>query len=309
MSDFINFTNGQTNDLIIAWLGELKSVRQLAAKTVEAYQRDLSQFIAFLFNHHAQKIDLKLLENLKPTDFRAFLAYRRNDDVSSRSLARSLSALKSFFNYLEMQNLIKNEALNLIKAPKLGKSLPKALSIDEAKKTISSIDEMEDIAWISARDIAALSLCYGAGLRISEALALTKADIETNAMRIIGKGDKMRLVPLMPPISLAIAKYLKLCPFNIAKSEPIFKGVKGGILSARIIQRRVVQLRSALGLPPSASPHALRHSFATHLLNKGGDLRSIQELLGHASLSTTQIYTKVDNEQLLENYIKAHPRG
>jgi len=309
MSDFINFTNGQTNDLIIAWLGELKSVRQLAAKTVEAYQRDLNQFTTFLFNHHAQKIDLKLLENLKPADFRAFLAYRRNDDVNSRSLARSLSALKSFFSYLEMQNLIKNEALNLIKMPKLGKSLPKALSVDEAKKTISSIDEMEDIAWISARDIAALSLCYGAGLRISEVLALTKTDIETNAMRIIGKGDKMRLVPLMPPISLAISKYLKLCPFIITKNEPMFKGVKGGILSARIIQRRVVQLRSALGLPPSATPHALRHSFATHILNKGGDLRTIQELLGHASLSTTQIYTKVDNEQLLQSYLKAHPRG
>jgi integrase/recombinase XerC len=309
MTDFALFCDKKTNSLIIAWLSEMKSVRHLAQNTIEAYQRDIAQFISFMNIHCANSVTLKILENLKTTDFRAFLAYRRNENVSSRSLARSLCALKSFFTYLEQQNIIKNAALNIIRAPKIGKSLPKALSVEEAKKSISSIGEIENIAWVSARDIAVLSLCYGAGLRISEALSLSRNDIEASSMRIMGKGNKMRLVPLMGTISDAIADYLTKCPFSIGQSEPIFKGVKGGVLSARIIQRRVVQLRAALGLPPSATPHALRHSFATHLLGKGGDLRTIQELLGHASLSSTQIYTKVDNEQLLESYRSAHPRG
>ncbi len=309
MSDFSLYSDKKTTTHIKSWLSEMKSVRRLAANSIDAYQRDIAQFIAFIAKHYQARVDLKILQDLKPTDFRSFLAYRRNQNVSSRSLARTLSALKSFFIYLERQNIIKNESLSIVRSPKIGKSLPKALSVDEAKNTIALIDELEESPWVSARDIAVLSLCYGAGLRISEALALSKSDIEANAMRIIGKGNKMRLVPLMQPIEKAIKSYLKLCPFPLNAKEPMFKGVKGGVLSARLIQRRVVQLRSALGLPPSATPHALRHSFATHLLSKGGDLRTIQELLGHASLSTTQIYTKVDSEQLLESYQKAHPRG
>ncbi len=309
MSDFASFTDKKTTNHIKNWLSEMALVKRLAPNTISSYRRDISQFMEFSFNHLGQKIDLKILQNLKAMDFRAFLAFRRNKQVSSRSLARSLSALKSFFLYLEQHDIVKNEALGIINSPKIGKSLPKALSVNEAKKSILFIDEIENNPWVSARDIAVLSLCYGAGLRISETLALSQSDIENNVMRIIGKGNKMRLVPLMEPIKKAIDDYLKLCPFSLNRNEPMFKGVKGGVLSARIVQRRLVQLRSALGLPPSATPHALRHSFATHLLGKGGDLRTIQELLGHASLSTTQIYTKVDSEQLLSGYLQAHPRS
>jgi integrase/recombinase XerC len=168
---------------------------------------------------------------------------------------------------------------------------------------------MEENQWIAARDAAVLALCYGAGLRISEALAVTKSDLDGDALRITGKGGKTRLVPLLAPVRAAITEYLRLCPFHIEPGEPLFRGAKGGVLSPRLIQLRVVQLRSALGLPPSATPHALRHSFATHLLGRGGDLRAIQELLGHASLSTTQIYTAIDSERLLDAYHKAHPRA
>ncbi|MCF6343717.1 MAG: tyrosine recombinase XerC [Devosiaceae bacterium] len=309
MTDFALLCDKKTNKYIIAWLNELSAVRRLSKNTIEAYQRDIGQFISFISSHHGEKVSLKLLKNLKPSDFRAFLASRRSNDVSSRSIARSLSSLKSLFLYFEQRDIIKNEALNIIRAPKLGKTLPRALSEDEAKKTLSSINELEDIAWVSARDIAVLSLCYGAGLRISEALGLRRMDIETSSMRIRGKGNKERIVPLIGNIEKAIKKYLELCPFEITNNHPMFFGVKGGTLSPRIIQKRVEQLRSALGLPPSATPHALRHSFATHLLGRGGDLRTIQELLGHASLSSTQIYTKVENEQLLESYLSAHPRG
>ena len=179
----------------------------------------------------------------------------------------------------------------------------------EAKAIISTTAAMEEVPWVAARDMAVLSLCYGAGLRIAEALSLTRADLEGTAMRVTGKGGKTRLVPLISSVRAAIDAYLKLCPFPLNPSQLMFRGAKGGVLSPRLIQLRVVQLRSALGLPPSATPHALRHSFATHLLSRGGDLRSIQELLGHASLSTTQIYTAVDTDRLLASYRAAHPRG
>ena len=181
--------------------------------------------------------------------------------------------------------------------------------MNEAKAAIATTADMEETPWIAARDIAVLSLCYGAGLRIAEALSLSKADLEGSALRVTGKGGKTRLVPLIASVRQAIDAYLKLCPFPLNASMPMFRGAKGGVLSPRLIQLRVVELRSALGLPPSATPHALRHSFATHLLGRGGDLRAIQELLGHASLSTTQIYTAVDTDRLLDAYRAAHPRG
>ncbi len=205
--------------------------------------------------------------------------------------------------------MLTTEALNVIRTPKQPRSLPKALTVIEAKAAITTTAEMEDRPWIAARDMAVLALCYGAGLRISEALALTPAGLEDAALRVTGKGGKTRMVPLLAEVRAAIEAYLKLCPFQLAAHEPLFRGARGGPLSARLIQLRVVQLRSALGLPPSATPHALRHSFATHLLGRGGDLRTIQELLGHASLSTTQIYTAIDTDRLLESYRAAHPRG
>jgi integrase/recombinase XerC len=265
--------------------------------------------LTFLAGHTGGTLTLATLKDIRAADIRAFMAARREESLGSRSLARALSALKSFFRFLEREGVMSTEALNVIRTPKQPKSLPKALTVLEAKATISTTAELEERPWVAARDMAVLSLCYGAGLRISEALALSRADLEGSAMRVLGKGGKIRLVPLISSVRASVETYLELCPFALGPSQPLFRGVKGGVLSPRLIQMRVVQLRSALGLPPSATPHALRHSFATHLLGRGGDLRAIQELLGHASLSTTQIYTAVDTDRLLESYRAAHPRG
>ncbi|MDR3475959.1 MAG: tyrosine recombinase XerC [Devosia sp.] len=294
---------------LAGWQRDLGAVRRLAPNTLEAYGRDLGQFLGFLAGHTGGPVTLATLKELRAADIRAFLATRRGDNVTSRSLARALSAMKSFFRYLEREGLVSTEAFNVIRTPKLPRPLPKALTVAEAKATLTTTAEMEETPWIAARDIAVLSLCYGAGLRISEALSLSRADLEGAALRVTGKGGKTRLVPLIAAVHEAIAAYLKLCPFPLTPAMPIFRGAKGGVLSPRLIQLRVAQLRSALGLPPSATPHALRHSFATHLLGRGGDLRAIQELLGHASLSTTQIYTAVDTDRLLAVYRAAHPRG
>jgi integrase/recombinase XerC len=294
---------------LAAWQRELGSVRRLAANTLEAYSRDVDQFLSFLAGHAGGPVTLATLRELRGADIRAFMAQRRTESLGSRSLARVLSALKSFFRFLEREGVVATEALNVIRTPKLPKSLPKALTVNEARQTIAVTESMEERPWVAARDMAVLSLCYGAGLRISEALALTAGDLEAQVLRVTGKGGKVRLVPLIEPVRKAIDLYLELTPFKSWPEEPLFRGVKGGVLSPRLIQQRMVQLRGALSLPPSATPHALRHSFATHLLGRGGDLRAIQELLGHASLSTTQIYTAVDTDRLLESYRKAHPRG
>lgn len=294
---------------LTGWLRDLGAVRRLAPKTLEAYQRDVAAFLAFLSEHTGGTVTLAALKEMRAADIRAYFAVRRADDLQSRSLARALSAIKSFFRFLEREGVMSTEALNVVRTPKAKRALPKALTVAEAKETISLTEEMEERPWVAARDMAVLSLCYGAGLRISEALAVSRADLEASVLRVTGKGGKTRMVPLIAAVRQAIDAYLKLCPFPLTPTQPLFRGVKGGTLSPRLIQMRVVQLRSALGLPPSATPHALRHSFATHLLGRGGDLRAIQELLGHASLSTTQIYTAVDTDRLLESYRAAHPRG
>jgi integrase/recombinase XerC len=302
-----------TDDIVRAWISawqrELDSVRRLAPNTLEAYSRDVDQFLTFLCAHTGGPVTLATLRELRGADIRAFMAERRNETLGSRSLARVLSALKSLFRFLEREGAVTSEALNVIRTPKLPKSLPKALTVSEARDTISTTADMEERPWVAARDMAVLSLCYGAGLRIAEALALTRGDLEAQVLRVTGKGGKVRMVPLIDAVRKSIELYLELCPFRSWPDEPLFRGVRGGVLSPRLIQLRVVQLRSALGLPPSATPHALRHSFATHLLGRGGDLRAIQELLGHASLSTTQIYTAVDTERLLDSYRQAHPRS
>ncbi len=309
MVDSAFATDEFVREQLAAWQRELGSVRRLAANTLEAYGRDVDQFLSFLAGHAGGPVTLATLKELRGADIRAFMAQRRSESLGSRSLARVLSALKSFFRFLEREGVVATEALNVIRTPKLPKSLPKALTVIEARQTIATTEEMEERPWVAARDMAVLSLCYGAGLRISEALALTSGDLEAQVLRVTGKGGKVRLVPLIEAVRKSIDLYLELCPFKSWPEEPLFRGVKGGVLSPRLIQMRMVQLRSALGLPPSATPHALRHSFATHLLGRGGDLRAIQELLGHASLSTTQIYTAVDTDRLLESYRKAHPRG
>ncbi|MDV3252244.1 tyrosine recombinase XerC [Devosia sp. BK] len=309
MTDSAFATDAFIQAQIAAWMRELGSVKRLAPKTLEAYGRDVGQFMSFLSGHMGGAITLQSLKELRAADIRSFMAQRREESLGSRSLARVLSSLKNFFGFLERENILATEAFNAIRTPKIPKSLPKALTVVEAKQTITGVDEMEEEPWIAARDMAVISLCYGAGLRIAEALALTKGDLEAEVLRVTGKGGKIRMVPLIAPVRQAIETYLQLSPYKLWEEDPLFRGKKGGVLSPRIIQLRMQQLRSALGLPPSATPHALRHSFATHLLGKGGDLRAIQELLGHASLSTTQIYTAVDTERLMESYAKAHPRG
>jgi len=306
---YAHLTSAELQSQVGNWQRDLGAVRRLADRTLSAYLSDLGQFLTFLSAHTGGEVTMATLRELRPADIRAFLAARRNDDIGSRSLARELSAIKSFFGYLEREGLITNEALATIRTPKQPRSLPKALTVLEARATITTVDELEDTPWIAARDMAVISLLYGAGLRISEALAVTRADLESSALRVTGKGGKTRLVPLITPVRQAIDAYLGLCPYKPGATEPLFRGAKGGVLSPRLIQLRLQQLRGALGLPPTATPHALRHSFATHLLGRGGDLRAIQELLGHASLSTTQIYTAVDTERLLESYRAAHPRA
>lgn len=309
MTDSAFATDDFVRSRIADWLRDLGSVRRLSAKTLEAYGRDLGQFMSFLAGHMGGPVGLQSLKELRGADIRAFMAQRRSESLGSRSLARVLSALKSFFAFLERDGTMTTEALNVVRTPKIPRSLPKALTVIEARQTIEETQNMEEEPWVGARDMAVITLCYGAGLRIAEALALTAADLETDTLRVTGKGGKVRMVPLIAPVRQAIEAYRKLAPFQPDRGEPLFRGVRGGVLSPRLIQLRMQNLRSALGLPPSATPHALRHSFATHLLGRGGDLRAIQELLGHASLSSTQIYTAVDTERLLESYASAHPRG
>jgi integrase/recombinase XerC len=293
------------------WLQSLGSERRLAENTLEAYERDTRQFLTFLTGHLGGPPKLADIHTLRPADLRAFLAARRRDGSGARSLGRHLAGLRSFLRYLERKGLINAAAAGAIRAPRQPKSLPKPLTDKQALKLVTQDAQLQEEPWIAARDAAVLALLYGCGLRISEALGLTPADITpgTKTLRITGKGGKTRIVPLLPVISEAVAAYQKLCPYHIDQDDLLFRGARGGPLQPAIIQREMQKLRSALGLPDTATPHALRHSFATHLLAGGGDLRTIQELLGHASLSTTQVYTGVDSSRLLEVYDRAHPRA
>ncbi len=303
---------GDLNSALIEWVRFLQDERDLAPKSVESYLRDVRQFIGFIHRSQKQKLSLGVLSNLKTRDFRAFLAYRRDDGISDRSVARGLSALRLFYKYLEQHFQISNAELHLISSPKLPHSIPKPLPVDKALESLDATEIVRDVpGWINDRDVAVLLLLYGAGLRISEALNLTRreAPIGTvDILEIVGKGNRERRVPILPIISEAIETYIENCPFELEDDEALFRGERGGKLSPRIIQLLMARLRQALHLPDTATPHALRHSFATHLLGTGADLRQIQELLGHASLSTTQIYTEVDRDQLLRIYDAAHPR-
>jgi integrase/recombinase XerC len=297
------------------WLAYLSAERRMSAKTVEAYERDVRQFLLFLCEHLGGRVTLPALARLKPLDVRAFMAARRADGISSRSLMRMLAGTRSFARFLERNGKGKVGALAAVRAPKLGKTLPKPLAVPAAKRItdtdLRAGEEREP--WIFARDAAVLALLYGAGLRISEALGLKRQDMPAptagDAITVTGKGNKARMVPVLAQVAQLAADYIALCPYELPADGPLFVGAKGGPLSARVVQLTMARLRGALGLPETATPHALRHSFATHLLARGGDLRAIQELLGHASLSTTQIYTAVDTERLLEVYRSAHPRA
>jgi integrase/recombinase XerC len=300
---------------VARWHAYLADERRMSAKTVEAYRRDASQFLAFLTEHLGARITLGALRRLAPQDVRAFMASRRASGIGSRSLMRGLAGARSFARFLERNGKGQVGALAAVRTPKISKTLPKPLAVAAAKRMVDTDlragEEREP--WILARDAAAFALLYGSGLRISEALGLRRKEVPApgkgDAITVTGKGNKRRMVPVLPRVLQLIAEYVALCPYDIPADAPLFVGAKGGPLSPRIVQLAMARLRGALGLPETATPHALRHSFATHLLARGGDLRSIQELLGHASLSTTQIYTAVDAERLLEVYRSTHPRA
>jgi integrase/recombinase XerC len=298
---------------IARWLAYLGAERRMSTKTLEAYQRDVGQFLGFLTEHLGGQPSLKHLARLTPADIRAFMAARRNGGAGNRSLMRGLAGARSFARFLERNGKGKVGALAAVRTPKLPKTLPKPLAVSAAKQMSDANLRAgeERPQWVLARDAAVLALLYGSGLRISEALGLRRKDIAaaSDAITVTGKGNKSRMVPVLAQVNKLIADYVALCPYELPPHGALFVGARGGPLSPRIVQLAMARLRGALGLPDSATPHALRHSFATHLLARGGDLRAIQELLGHASLSTTQIYTAVDAERLLDVYASAHPRA
>jgi integrase/recombinase XerC len=300
---------------LLRWLAFLGHEKRMSPKTVEAYRRDVTQFLLFMTEHLGDQPSLADLAGLAPQDVRAFMAARRAKGIGARSLMRQLAGARSFARFLERNGKGKVGALNAVRAPKIPKTLPKPLAVPQAKRIsdtgLRAGEEREP--WIFARDAAVLALLYGSGLRIAEALSLKPRDIPAagggDALTVIGKGNKARMVPVLQAVLTLIADYVALCPYDLPDDGPLFVGAKGGKLSPRIIQLTMERLRGALGLPDTATPHALRHSFATHLLSRGGDLRAIQELLGHASLSTTQIYTAIDAERLMDVYRSAHPRA
>lgn len=299
------------SDLADDWLAHLARDRDASQNTIAAYSRDVAQLIDFLTRDLGRTPTVADLPRLTARTVRRYMASRRASGVESRSLARSLSALRSFFRWLEAEEGIAARAVLQVARPKVGHRVPRPLTVDKATAVVDAGPGAE-LDWVMARDAAVLLLLYGSGLRISEALSLTPADrptAERDVLRITGKGGKERLVPVLPVTRAAIDRYLDLVPYPLDDAEPMFRGAKGGPLSPRIIQLAMERLRAALGLPDTATPHALRHSFATHLLSAGADLRQIQELLGHASLSTTQIYTEVDRDRLLAVYAAAHPRA
>jgi integrase/recombinase XerC len=300
---------------LAAWMAFLGNERGYSDNTLESYERDARQLFVFLSARFGKPISLGDLNRLTPQDLRAFMASRREIGTSSRSLSRGISALRSFCRFLERARLLKNRAVLAIALPKVPLSLPRPLTVPKAQNLLDESQEAhtrEHPRWVGARDQAVLLLLYGAGLRISEALGILRRDAPVpprDVLRVKGKGGKERIVPILPAIQTSVERYLAHVPFHLPQDGPLFVGMKGKKLSPRILQLLIARLRGALGLPDVATPHALRHSFATHLLGSGADLRSIQELLGHASLSTTQIYTEVDRETLLRNYDKAHPRA
>ena len=303
--------SADTERAVAAWLAHLQHERGHADKTLEAYARDVRQFLGFVAQQLGYAPCLADLAKLDLKTFRGFLASRRRLGTVSRSLARSLSALRQLFRWLEAQKLVENRKIMQLAMPKVPHSVPKPLTVGKAAGVVDAGPGAE-LDWVLARDAAVLMLLYGSGLRIAEALSIRAKDAPTpdrDVLRIKGKGGKERLVPVLPVVRDAVARYVKLCPYPLDPAESLFRGAKGGPLSPRLIQLAMERLREALDLPATATPHALRHSFATHLLSAGGDLRQIQELLGHASLSTTQAYTEVDRDRLLAVYDAAHPRS
>jgi len=296
-------------DLKKAWLSSLAHERRASPLTLRAYGDDMGRFLDFLHGHLGGAVGERALERLVTADIRAFITVRRGEGLGPKGVQRALAAIRSFFRYLARENILQSAAARNVRTPRIARGLPRPLSERDAVRAIEVAGE-NGVAWIARRDVALLTLLYGAGLRISEALSLKRGDVPIGpALTILGKGRKERVVPMLAPVRAAIAAYAESIPFTGARDSPLFLSRRGKAMSAREAQLLMERLRGALGLSERATPHALRHSFATHLLANGGDLRSVQELLGHASLSTTQTYTEIDTRRLMEVYEKAHPRG
>nr|WP_255732078.1 tyrosine recombinase XerC [Ruegeria sp. Ofav3-42] len=297
-------------DALQLWLDGLSALAGRSENTQTAYRGDVTEFLSFITLHHSERQGLAALARITVSDMRAWMADQRSSGVGARSLARKLSAVKSFYRWLAEREGFEPTAVLSTRAPKFTKKLPRPLAEDAARAMIETVELQSTNDWVSARDVAVVTLLYGCGLRISEALSLTGADAPLpDSLRIVGKGGKERVVPVLPAAQAAVTHYLQLCPHPQAHDKALFRGVRGGPLNPRAIQGVMAKARMQLGLPATATPHALRHSFATHLLSAGGDLRAIQELLGHSSLSTTQAYTAVDTARLMEVYNRAHPKA
>ena len=297
-------------DALERWLAELSAVGGRAEKTVSAYRADVLSFLGFLQSYKDASQGVVALGGLTTRDMRAWMAHERGRGVSARSLARALSAVKNFVGWVAEREAFDPTAVLMVRTPRFQTKLPRPLEQDAARAMIGNVESQSNTDWVARRDTAVVTLLYGCGLRISEALGLKGQDLPMgDTVRILGKGGKERLVPVIPAARCAVDAYVKACPYQIDINTPVFRGVRGGSLNPRLIQKAMESARAQLGLPATATPHAMRHSFATHLLNAGGDLRTIQELLGHASLSTTQNYTAVDTARLMEVYEAAHPRA
>nr|WP_254445808.1 tyrosine recombinase XerC [Ruegeria arenilitoris] len=297
-------------DALQHWLDSLSALAGRSENTQTAYRGDVTEFLSFMTLHHSEQQGLAALARISVSDMRAWMADQRSSGVGARSLARKLSAVKSFYRWLAERQGFEPTAVLSTRAPKFTKKLPRPLAEDAARAMIDTVEVQSANDWVAARDVAVVTLLYGCGLRISEALSLTGADAPLpDSLRILGKGGKERIVPVLPAARAVVDRYLRLCPHPKADDKALFRGVRGGALNPRAIQGVMAKARMQLGLPATATPHAMRHSFATHLLSAGGDLRAIQELLGHVSLSTTQTYTAVDTARLMEVYNRAHPKA
>ena len=297
------------DELLKIWLSSLKHERRASPNTLRAYGDDVARFLKFQREHLGGNVTEHALSKLRPADIRAFIATRRGEGLGAGGVQRALAAIRGFYKFLAREGILENAAPRAVRTPRLKRGLPRPLSEVDAQRAIDEASE-HDVEWLGARDAALLTLLYGAGLRISEALSLKRGDVPlAETLTILGKGRKERVVPVLPLLREAIGDYAAKIPFAAAPSAPLFLSRRGKPMSAREAQGLMQKLRGRLGLTERATPHALRHSFATHLLQGGGDLRSVQELLGHASLSTTQTYTAIDMRQLMETYQNAHPRG
>lgn len=308
--DKIKIEDSSLQNALQMWLLWLKAEKKFSQHTLLAYEADFITFLNFLVTHYGKAIGLQMLADINLSDIRAWFSYRYHRKLSFRSTSRALSVVKSFFKFIDKNYAIHNSAIGNVDGPKYKKSLPRALSVEASLMMTGNIADFASESWLGERDTALLMLIYGSGMRISEALALKRKDLsDDRTVKILGKGGKERILPLLPIVKEQINIYLKSCPYHIENDGYIFLGAKGKKLSSIVFARQIQTMRQAFDLPAGTSPHSFRHSFASHLLAKGGDLRTIQELLGHASLSSTQIYTKIDASRLMDVYHQAHPRG